>query len=94
LFAQGDRRGIDSERVKEVLEAKGTLSKPELLSCRVRYFRDGLAIGSKTFIENVFETHRAWFGEKRKDGARKIKCSDEPFYCLRDLQKESIRAPI
>jgi len=94
LFAEGDGRGIDSERVKEVLEAKGKLSKPELLSCRVRYFRDGLAIGSKTFVEQVFETHREWFGEKRKDGARKIRCSDEPFYCLRDLQKESIRAPI
>ena len=94
LFAQGDGRGIDSERVKEVLAAKGKLSKAELLSCRVRYFRDGLAVGSKTFIENVFETHRAWFGEKRKDGARKIRCSSEPFYCLRDLQREPIRAPI
>jgi REP element-mobilizing transposase RayT len=94
LFAKGDGKGIDPKRVKEVLEAKGKLSKHELLSCRVRYFRDGLAIGSKEFVERVFETHREWFSEKRKDGAREIKYSNEPFYCLRDLQKEAIRAPI
>jgi len=94
LFAAGDGKGIDSERVKEVLESRGTLSKRELLSCRVRYFRDGLAIGSKAFVEDVFETHREWFGPKRKTGARKIKRSSEPFYCLRDLQKEAIRAPV
>ena len=94
LFAEGDGKGIDSEWVKEVLKSRGSLSMRELLSCRVRYFRDGLAIGSKLFVENVFETHREWFGEKRKTGARKIKCSIEPFYCLRDLQKEAIRAPV
>ena len=94
LFAAGDGKGIDSERVKEVLESRGTLSKRELLSCRVRYFRDGLAIGSKAFVEEVFETHREWFGPKREIGARKIKRSSEPFYCLRDLRKEAIRAPV
>ena len=94
LFAEGDGKGIDSERVKEVLESRGSLSKRELLSCRIRYFRDGLAIGSKAFVEEVFETHREWFGPKRKTGARKIKQSNEPFYCLRDLQKEPIRAPV
>ena len=93
LFAEGNRRGIDPERVKEVLKAKGKLSKQELLSCRVRYFIDGAAIGSKAFVENVFKTHREWFGSKRKTGARKIRKSIEPFYCLRDLQKDSIRAP-
>jgi hypothetical protein len=70
------------------------LSKRELLSCRVRYFRGGLAIGSKMFIENVLENNRDWFSKKRKDGVRKIRCSSEPFYCLRDLQREPIRAPI
>jgi hypothetical protein len=94
LFAEGDGKGIDSERVKKVLESKGTLSKRELLSCRVRYFTDGLAIGSKLFVGSVFETHREWFSEGRKNGARKIKKSKESFFCLRDLQKEAIRSPI
>ena len=94
LFAEGDGSGMDAERVKEVLESRGALSKGALLRCRVRYFTDGLAIGSKGFVENVFETHRGWFGLKRKTGARKIKCSSEPFYCLRDLRKEPVRAPV
>jgi len=93
LFAEADGKGIDSERVKEVLESKGKLSIHELLSCQVRYFSDGLAIGSKLFVNNVFETHREWFSEKRENGARKIKNTDDFFFCLRDLRKEPIRAP-
>ena len=94
LFAEGDGSGMDAERVKEVLESRGKLSKGELLRCQVRYFRDGVAIGSKAFVEKVFEMNRDWFGSRRKTGARKIRYSSEPFYCLRDLQKEAIRAPI
>jgi len=94
LFSKGEGRGIDSERVKEVLKTGGKLSTQELLFCRVRYFSDGMAIGSKGFVEEVFNTHREWFGVKRKTGARQIKKAEAPFFCLRDLRKEPIRAPI
>ena len=93
LFTEADGKGIDSERVKKVVESKGKLSIHELLSCRVRYFSDGLALGSKLFVENVFETHREWFSEKRESGARKIQKAEDPFFCLRNLRKEPIRAP-
>ena len=93
LFGVGEGSGIDSKRVKEVLEAGGKLSTHELLRCRVRYFVDGLAIGSKSFVEEVFDTHRGLFAEKRDSGARKIKKAEDSFFCLRDLRKEPIRAP-
>ena len=93
LFIEAQGKGIDSKEVKKVLDAKGKLSTKELLRCRIRYFSDGLAIGSKAFVENVFETHRDWFSKKRTSGARKIKCAQDPFFCLRDLRIEPIRAP-
>jgi hypothetical protein len=41
------------------------------VSCRVRYFADGAVIGSKSFVNEVFQGSRAYFGERRQTGARK-----------------------
>ena len=76
-----------------MLDAGGKLSAKELLHCRIRYFSNGLVIGGKSFVEDVFETHRIWFSEKRTSGARKIKNAEDTFFCLRDLRKEPIRPP-
>jgi len=93
LFAEGDGKGIDSARVKQVLEAGGKLSIPELLKCRVRYFSYGLAFGSKDFVENVFNKNRALFSERRENGALQVEESEDIFFCLNQLRKEPIRAP-
>jgi len=61
----------------EMLEGEdnGTVLKDlgmaQLLRCRVRCFADGAVIGSRGFVEKVFEKSRERFGPKRKDGARK-----------------------
>jgi REP element-mobilizing transposase RayT len=94
LFAAGDGKGIDSKRVKEVFAADGKLSRKELLCCRVRYFSDGLAFGSKSFINKVFSENRSRFGKKRIEGARPVKKTDELFFTLKDLRNEPIRVPI
>ena len=47
------RGGVPPERVDEVIRAKGKLPLTEYLRCRVRYFVDGVAIGSKAFVEGV-----------------------------------------
>ena len=94
LFSLGEGNGFDSEHVKKVFEADGKLSAQELLYCQVRYFSDGLALGSKSFINKVFKENRSWFGEKRIEGARQIKGTDESFFTLKDLRNEPIRAPI
>ncbi len=44
-----------------------------MLRCRVRYFTDGAVIGSREFVDGVFRACRDRFGEKRKDGARKLR---------------------
>jgi hypothetical protein len=79
-------RGVSTESARAVLAEKGRLSPAGLVHLRVRYFTDGVALGSKEFIEGVFEAQRDLFGPKRKKGARRMPESDAPFYTLRHLR--------
>ncbi len=85
------RRGIDRGKVLSVKSMQGALSRAELLRCRVRYFSDGLAIGSQPFVEGVFREQRRHFGAKRKDGARKLREAPETgLFSLRALQVDAV----
>jgi hypothetical protein len=79
------------EEVRKVREAGGKLSRAQLLRCRVRYFSDGVAIGSKGFVEELFGLRRDCFGTKRKDGARQIRESaDGTLFSLRALRVQAV----
>ena len=85
------RLGIEVKAAKEILKANGKLPMSEYLRCRVRYFGDGLVLGSREFVEGIFREHRERFGEKRQSGARRMRGlerkADEPELCvIRDLQ--------
>ena len=69
------------------------LTEAEALRCKVRYHADGVAIGTKQFINTIFQMTRSWFGAGRKSGARKLKGIDTPLYCFRDLQRDAIGPP-
>jgi len=79
-------RGVSVESARAVLAEKGKLSPAELVRLRVRYFTDGVALGSKEFVESIFEAQREQFGPKRRQGARRIAESVSPFYTLRQLR--------
>jgi putative transposase len=79
-------RGVTAESARAVLAEKGRLSPAELVRLRVRYFTDGVVLGSKEFVEGIFEAQRDLFGPKRKKGARRMPESDAPFYTLRQLR--------
>ena len=51
------KRGRTTRRAKleKVLDAGGKLSKAELLHCRVRYFSDGVVLGSKALSRDHAE---------------------------------------
>ncbi|MBN1674721.1 MAG: hypothetical protein JXR37_26995 [Kiritimatiellae bacterium] len=85
--AGASRRGFSAERVKAVLAQGGKLSRAELLRCRVRYFTDGVVLGSREFVDAVYRRNRAQFGRKRKDGARAMRGGDWGALCtMRDLR--------
>ncbi len=91
LFEHGveteSRRGVSKEDREVVRKRAGGLTRGELLACKVRYFSDGVAIGSKTFVDRVFAESRSNFSSGRESGARKIKeATGLGLFSLRQLQ--------
>jgi REP element-mobilizing transposase RayT len=85
------KKGFSKERVEAVLKSGGKLSRADLLLCRVRWFSDGVAIGSKGFVEGVFNGCRSYFGAKRKDGARRIReDAAGSLHALRELRVKPV----
>jgi hypothetical protein len=88
------RGGPRPERIREVREAGGRLRVAEALRCRVRYFTDGAVLGSAEFVDGFFEGRREWFGERRRDGARRMRGAEwGELRVLRDLKKNRMRLP-
>lgn len=84
------RSGISPKRVAQVLESGGKLSETQLLYCRVRYFVEGLVIGQKKFVDEVFALTRDRFGPVRKSGARRMRHARSTLHTMRELQVDPI----
>jgi putative transposase len=56
-----------------VIKAGGKVPATQLIRCKVRHFSDGVALGSKSFVENVFQGMKGLFSPNRKDGARPLR---------------------
>jgi len=104
LFVVGEARGLAGngqpilpgfrpETVQQVLEAGGTLPLPELLHCRVRYFTDGVALGTKEYVDEVFQKYRSRFGGKRTTGARPMRGGFGSLFTARRLRLNLITVP-
>ena len=88
------RRGLEKAAVAaeiERLARSRDVAMSQMLRCRVRYFTDGAVIGSRGFVDEVFRLCRDRFGEKRRDGARKMRgrgtAAAGTLWSARDLQK-------
>jgi putative transposase len=81
------KRGVSVEAARAVLAEGGKLSPGELVRLRVRYFSDGAVLGSKAFVEGIFESQRESFSPKRKFGAKKIGVASGDMFSLRRLRK-------
>ena len=83
------RKGLTPEEFEAEEARDFELSAPALLRHRVRYFVDGLALGSAAFVESVFEKNRVRMGVKRTCGARVPKAEMGGLHTLRDLRGKS-----
>jgi hypothetical protein len=97
LFGEAYRAGhskkktLDPAAIRKVYAKGGRLSIAELLRLRIRYFTDGVVIGSRAFVEEFFRTYHQSLVPKRKSGARRMKGGDwGGLMTLRDLQKNVI----
>ena len=86
----GKERIQAGRRREREWERGGKLKRGELVRCRVRYFTDGLVLGSRGFVESAFEARREWFGAKRKDGARPLPEATGELFSLRALHQQAI----
>jgi hypothetical protein len=105
LYVAGEARGIDQagrikkpgfdpQQVRAVLEAGGTLPMNTLLRCRVRYFTDGLVLGTHGYVEQMLRRFRDRFGAKRKRAARPMRHLDGGALCTaRQLRMDAISVP-
>ena len=96
VYVLRNRGGIDPERVEAVLQAGGRLGVREVLHCRVRYFSDGMILGSRGFVEEMFNRHRGNFGVQRQSGARPMRGARwKGLYAARRLQLDPVTpAPV
>jgi hypothetical protein len=85
------KRELDRETIRAVLLQGGNLSEAEILRLRVRHLTDGVALGSRKFVEAVFSRYRAFFGPKRQNGARPIRGAPwSDLSTLRDLRVDAL----
>ncbi len=97
IFCAGEKTeskaGFDPAQVRKVLDEGGELPLHDLIRCHVRYFNDGVALGCRLFVDEVFAQNRSLFGERRKEGARKMRGGDwNGLFCLRNLSS-ALTAP-
>lgn len=79
---------ISAERLRQVVDRKGQVPLSELLRVRVRYFADGLVLGSKEFVERTFNENRGEFGPNRKRAGVSLPNEAwEGTHVLRDLKR-------
>jgi hypothetical protein len=95
---QDTRKRLDAvtKNTAEMLESEDNetvlpdLGMAKMLRCRVRYFTDGVVIGSKEFVNEAFAGARERFTAKRNDGARRMRGSGAPaagiLWSMRDLR--------
>ena len=82
---------MSRKQARKVIESGGSLSRVELLRCRVRYFTDGVVMGTREYVEEQFEVLRRDLGPRRRSGPRKMRGGDwGGLTVLRELQKDVI----
>ena len=67
------KEAVDAGQLRRELRRGGALSLGEVLRLRVRYFTDGVALGSRAYVNGVFAEYRERFGKRRTTGARPLR---------------------
>ena len=83
--------GFSQREIEAAWAGGGKLTLAQVLRCRVRYFTDGVVLGSQAFVDEFFTLQRELFGERRTSGGRRMKGAQwGSLRVLRDLKDEVI----
>ena len=83
-----DQGRIRAEVLSAVEKHDGRIPLSDLLRARIRYFTDGMVLGSEDFVTQQFKENRNAFGAKRKKAGQALAgaCWDG-LHVMRDLRK-------
>lgn len=88
---RSDKVLLDPQAIKTELARGGKLGLGQVLRLRVRHVTDGVILGSKALVNEMFIRHRDRFGARRRDGARPIRGVPLPdISAFRDLRVNAI----
>lgn len=83
-----DQGRISADVLGKVVRQGGHIPLHELLRVRIRYFSDGLVMGTQPFVETVFKEHRSTFGPKRLKAGSPLPASNwGSLHTMRNLQR-------
>jgi len=91
VSGHSDKVALDPKAIRKVLAQGGQLTEAQALRVRIRYFTDGVVLGSEAFVNEIFAEFRDRFSNKRKTGARKI--PHLPFPSLRTCRNLRVGVP-
>ena len=85
-----DKKELDRETIRKAVEEDGELALAEILRLRIRCFSDGVALGSKEFVNSIHAEFRDRFGKTRESGARQLQAGQalSDLSSIRDLRRE------
>jgi putative transposase len=83
---------LEPEAIRRELKRAGALTAGQVLRLRVRYFSDGVVLGTRGYVNEVFREFRDRFGPRRKSGARRLRGLEAlgDLATMRDLQKDVV----
>ncbi len=87
------RAGPDPAAIAQAWKDGGRLTAEQLVRCRVRYLVEGVVIGSRGFVNEVFVGIREFFNPRRTEGARRLRGVDPPIYSLKRFRLRPVTAP-
>jgi putative transposase len=84
---------LDPEEIRREMKRAGVLTMGQVLRLRVRYFTDGVVLGSRNYVNGVFAEFRDRFGPRRRSGARRLRGLDAlgDLATMRDLRVDVVR---
>lgn len=79
---------LTAEEVLEIIGRNGQVPLQDYLKLKVRYFIDGMVLGSQTYVNGVSEAIAVQSGTRRKRAARRMEgVESENLYVLGNLKK-------
>jgi putative transposase len=88
LASNNKPAAFELARAKQVVEQQqGQLSPQERLHCKIRYFSEGVILGSRSFVQTHFERLKQKIGYKAKSGPTCLKIlGSDSLWAFRNLR--------